>query len=216
MKRKSVLFVVILLLGLLMISKNHLDKSFGDYFFKLIGLSPWTDHDETGLHLPALLGISLLVIGMSVTVRTYRPRYPKILSRVIISCVVFVLICPIVSEKVMFLLKHNSKGINSLDFSTKDSRCNVQTVETAIKANCSFTIFNYGSEEEVIIKPILIDRYSDIDIDVKEHVVSIAPHRKHLFSVQFDGTQKNGTGFAGTFNKVGIELEVSGVRKNIE
>lgn len=216
MKRKSVLYVVALLLGLLMISDNHLDNSYGDYLFKLIGLSPWTDRDETGIHLPAILGFSLLLIGVSGTVRTYRPRFPKILSSVIIGCIVFVLICPIASEKAMFLLKHNSKGINSLDFSIKDSKCDFQTVESAVKANCSFTIYNYGTEEDVLIKPILIDRNPDFEVDFKDSVVSIAPHRKHLFNVQFDGTQRNGTGLAGTLNKVGIELEVAGVRKKFE
>ncbi|BBH20422.1 hypothetical protein Back11_17670 [Paenibacillus baekrokdamisoli] len=215
MKGKNILYVVILLLGLLMISDNHLDNSFGDYLFKFIGLSPWTDKDETGLHLPALLGFSLLIFGVSCTVRTYRPRFPKILSRVIIGCIAFILICPIVSEKTMFLLKHNSKGINSLDFSMKDSKCNFQTVESDVKANCSFTIYNYGIEEEVLIKPILKDKYPDIE-NFEEHVVNIAPHRKHTFSVQFDGTQRNGTGFAGTLNKVGIELEVAGIRRKFE
>jgi len=216
LKRKSIFFVVILLLGLLMISKNHLDKSLGDYLFKLIGLFPWTDTDETGLHLSAFLGFVLLLFGVSGTVRTYRPRFPKILSRLIIGCIAVVLIFPTVSEKTMFLLKHNSKGIDSLDFSIKDSKCNIQTVESIVKTNCSFTIYNYGTEDEVLIKPILKDRFSDIEIDVKEHVVNIAPHRKHLFSIQFDGTEKNGTGISGTMNKVGVELEVAGIRKKFE
>lgn len=216
MKSKGIINIVILLLGLLMISKDHLDNSFGEYLFKFIGLSPWTDMDKTGLNMPAILGFLLILFGVSGTARTYRHRFPRIFSSLIIGCIAFVLISPIASEKAMFLLKHNSKGIHSFDYSIKDSKCYFQTVESVVKADCSFTIYNYGNEENVLIKPILIHSYSDMDIDVQAHIVSIAPHRKHLFSVQFDGIQRNGIELTGSLDRVGIELEVGGVKKRFE
>ncbi|WP_337103279.1 hypothetical protein [Paenibacillus sp. YIM B09110] len=216
MKQKSVLYIVGLLLGLLMIAKNHLDHSFGEFLFKFIGLSPWTNVDKTGFNLPVIIGFLLILFGVSGTARTYRPRFPIIFSSLIIGCIAFVLISPIASEKAMFLLKHNSKGIHSLDYSIKDSKCYIQTVESVVKSDCSFTIYNYGKEENFMIKPMLMDSYTDMDIDVQAHMVSIAPHRKHLFSVQFDGTQRNENGFGGSLERVGIELEVGGVRKRFE
>lgn len=44
-------------------------------------------------------------------------------------CIVFVILFPLITEQFMFLLKHNSTGIESMDLLTKNSNCNFQTTE---------------------------------------------------------------------------------------
>lgn len=74
-----------------------------------------------------------------------------------LMCILFVILFPLATEQFMYLLKHNSKGIESVDLLTKKSNCNFQTTENAVKANCSFTILNYGKEGQVSIRPVLED-----------------------------------------------------------
>ncbi|WP_217595558.1 hypothetical protein [Cohnella sp. GbtcB17] len=198
--------------SLIFLTKLHLDYSLGDRLFEVLGVSPWTSKEQSGLHITALLGFVLLIIGVVGTVRHYRSKYPKILSRIIIGCFAFTFIYPILIEKIMFLAKHNASGINSID--VKDGRCNFQTVETVVKANCTFTFYNYGKEKSIVVKPIM--KNNDADIEIEERTVSISPHSRVNLGTQFEGKQRNGTGFSGTLNQISIEIMVNGNRKRFD
>lgn len=82
MKKKTI-FIAAIVSGLLLITNTHLQHPLGDSLFNLVGLSPWTKANQNGLHLPVILGLVILLIGIAGTVRLYRPRYPKVQSRVI-------------------------------------------------------------------------------------------------------------------------------------
>jgi hypothetical protein len=55
--------------------------------------------------------------GIVGSVKYFRPQYPKILSRIVLGCAAFFIVFPIVTEGVMFLVKRNSNGNDSIDLS---------------------------------------------------------------------------------------------------
>lgn len=170
-----------------MLANNHLGHSLGDHLFNALGISPWTKKNQTGLHLSVILGLVLLVVGIIGTKRFYRHKFPKVLSWIIIGCIFFIIIFPIATEKVTFLFKYDKSGLESLDYAKRESRCNFQSEGNKVKANCSFTIFNYGKEGKVTIKPILSDNFADIDFETRGLILQ--PHTKVTVGVEFSGYQ---------------------------
>ncbi|MNP52685.1 hypothetical protein D3C76_1470950 [compost metagenome] len=95
--KKRLLYITVLCIGVLMLVRTHLHVSLGDNIFSTVGISPWIGKN-TKFHLPVILGLIFLLIGLMGTVKIYKPRYPKVLSRIIIACVAVMLIFPLVSE----------------------------------------------------------------------------------------------------------------------
>lgn len=209
--KKGLLYITVLFVGVLLLVRTHLHVSLGDNIFRAIGISPWFGKN-TRIHLPVILGFILLLIGMIGTVNIYKPKYPKILSRIIIGCIAFMLIFPPASEKVMFVLKHNSSGVQSIDYLVENSECHIQTGDRAATAKCSFTFYNYGSENSVTIQPVLEDHFEDLDFEA--NTVSIIPHSKVGLTAEFNArgydVDRSGTGF---IKGVGIIAEIDGVKK---
>ncbi|MFB9277629.1 hypothetical protein [Cohnella cellulosilytica] len=213
MKKESI-FVFAILLALFFVTNNHLHSSFGDLVFEFFGISPWSKENHNGVHLPVVLGIILLIIGIIGTVKYYSPRHPKIRSRIFIFCVAFILLYPVATEKALFLLRHNSSGIRSIDILTEESRCSIRTVDDTVRANCSLTIFNYGNEEQLTIRPILLDASPDIVFE--ERTVSIIPHTKIGVGTELDGFQRKAADVQGNINRLGYEIEIDGKSKIFE
>ncbi|TCZ79251.1 hypothetical protein E0485_05105 [Paenibacillus albiflavus] len=113
----GIYFIILLVTGTLLLAKTHIDLSVGDLIFQFIGIPPWSNGHELGLHYSVLLGILLVLLGIVGTVQLYKHRYPKILSRIIICGIIILYIFPFMTEKATFLLKHNSTGISSIDYS---------------------------------------------------------------------------------------------------
>lgn len=183
----------------------------------MLGLPVWITTTATigRIHITVLLGLLLLIVGIVGAVKHYRNRYPKILSRTIIGCLALIIIYPFITEKAMFLIKYNSSGIHSLDYTKKDSHCSYNTNNNQVTATCTFTLYNYGVADEVRLKPIIDDFVPGIKF--YEETVQIAPHgkvhvRTAFYGEQEDGIQRSG----GVVNGMGLELEVDGQRKRIE
>ena len=187
-----------------MLSNNHLKVSYGDKLFQAIGIPVWTENNQSGFHLPVLVFMALLLFGISRAVKLYRPRFPKILSRIVLSGIAFMLLFPIVSEKVTFMLKSNVLGIHSIDYSKKDSSCSYNWVETTVTANCKFTFYNYGDEEKIAVKPI----FENIAINFEKRSLSIAPRGKVTLSAQFEGEQKTEIDYIGMMREFGVEVQI--------
>lgn len=208
----GVYFIIMLSIGVLIVSNTHLDYSMGDILFQAIGLSPWSNGPELRFHYSAVLGILLLVIGIVGTVRQYRHRYPKIFSRLLIGIIIFVYIFPFATEKIMFMVKHNSSGIDSIDYSKKNSSCSYQSDDRKAKANCSLTFFNYGKEVEAVIRPVIpVGPYNEINFEPRK--VSITPNSKLNIGIDFEGQLHDGTSLSGTSQGVSIELVVDGEKR---
>lgn len=213
MKKERFSFVVIIL-GLIILARDHLKRSLGDGLFHVLGISPWTGENQTGFHLPVILGLTILITGIVWATKSYRSWYPQVLSRIIMVCIAFIFIFPVATEKLMFLQKHNSSGAASFDYVKSDSRCNVQVKEHGAIANCSFTFYNYGKEGKITIKPMLSGGYVDLDFEARELILQ--PHAKVEARAEFYSKQNYGTWFTGNFQEIGAEIEVDGTKKRYE
>ncbi|RKP57998.1 hypothetical protein D7Z26_00350 [Cohnella endophytica] len=212
--KKEPLFIVAIALALLLLTNSYLGVSLGDRIFKLFGLSPWTKGDNNGFHLSVLLGLILLVVGIRGTVKFYRSRYPKVLSRTILACIAFVFLYPAHTEKAMFILYHDSHGLNSIDYSKKNSNCSIQSEGNNTTAKCSLTFYNYGKEESLMVRPVLYGNFTNIEFESKQ--INIRPHSKVTIGTEFNGLQNDGAGFMGTFPAIGVEMMIDGKKKIVK
>ncbi|SMF92447.1 hypothetical protein SAMN05661091_5828 [Paenibacillus uliginis N3/975] len=190
--------------------------SFGDDLFRWIGISPWTDGKSRGLHLPVLFGFLLLIFGVVGASRIYQSRYPKIMSRLIIGCVAFIMIFPFITENLFFLTKFNSTGVSSVAFSKKDSQCNYETEDKTVKIKCQLNLYNYGKEHSITIRPLLDDGFMQFEIEPQ--TISLVPHNQSNRSMVFYGKIMNRdiSSAGGWRNSVGVEIEKDGVKKRFE
>ena len=205
--KKGLFFVVLMLVGLLLIPFTHLGDTFGDWIFRSIGISPWTDEWNTGLHLPAILGIMALVIGFIGATRQLKPVYPKIISRLGWFCVAVLVLFPYITQGSLFLLKYNATGHDSI--AIKDSQCKVNYEEADFRMECKVTLFNYGNIERVALKPILPpDLNNQVNATFESSSLRLDPHRKKTMTVAFAGVQQSNDRFSGTVREVDFEIEV--------
>ncbi|UNK18646.1 hypothetical protein MNQ98_00940 [Paenibacillus sp. N3/727] len=211
------MYISAVVLGLLLLSFHHLGYSLGDDLFRWIGISPWTDGKSRGLHLPVLFGFLLLIFGVVGVSRIYQSRYPKIMSRLIIGCVAFIMIFPFITENLFFLTKFNSTGVSSVAFSKKDSQCNYRMEEDrTVKIECQLNLYNYGKEQMITIRPLLDDEFMQFEIEPQ--AISLTPHTQSNQSVDFYGKIMNRdiSSAGGWQNGIGVEIEKDGVKKRFE
>jgi hypothetical protein len=212
MRKKEVLFLVLILTGLLLVSHTHLGYSFGDSIFRAIGIPPWTNPEyDSGLHISAIAGIIAIVIGYIGAVKYYQVRFPKIRSRIIISCIAFAYLFPVVTENAMMLLKYHSVSVDSVAYSKNNSQCSYRSEETNVKADCTITLINYGKEKDVTIRPVLNRSFAKVEFEPM--TVTLPPHDKVNITMAFSGRQLEGTGLSGWSKDIGVEIEVDGVKK---
>lgn len=205
-------------MGLLFISNQHLGYSFGDDLFRWAGISPWTKEGDYGLHLPVITGLILLMVGILRVVRMYRPRYPKIMSRVMIGCVAWIVIFPFISEFVMYVVNYNSSGISTVSYSRKDSKCDYRTENEAILARCQIQIYSYGTEQQVTVRPLSLDIGGKM-VDFEPKVVTVRPRGVVQVEETFEGSTEKidaSYGVSGGINEPGIELIVDGRSKQVK
>nr|WP_253300918.1 hypothetical protein [Paenibacillus lautus] len=203
---------------MLFISNQHLGYSFGDDLFRWAGISPWTKEGNYGLHLPVITGLILLMVGILRVVRMYRPRYPKIMSRVMIGCVAWIVIFPFISEFVMYVVNYNSSGISSVAYIKKDSKCDYRTENEAILARCQIQIYSYGTEQQVTVRPLSLDIGGKM-VDFEPKVVTVRPRGVVQVEETFEGFLDQpdpSYSMSGGTNEPGIELIVDGRSKQVK
>lgn len=214
----KILSISAIILGLLFISNQHLGYSFGDDLFRWAGISPWTKQGNYGLHQPVIAGLILLTIGILRVTSIYRPLYPKIMSRVMIGCIAWIVVFPFVSESVMFVANFNSSGISTVAYSKKDSNCEYRTENEVILARCQIQIYSYGTERQVTVRPLSVDVGGRV-IDFEPKVVPVRPRGRIEIRETFDGFLDQpdpSYSMSGGTNKPGIELIVDGRSKQVK
>lgn len=205
-------------MGLLFISNQHLGYSFGDDLFRWAGISPWTKQGNLGLHLPVIAGLILLTIGILWVTSIYRPHYPKIMSRVMIGCIAWIVIFPFISEFVMYVVNYNSSGISSVAYTKKDSRCDYRTENEAILARCQIQIYSYGTERQVMVRPLSVNIGGKM-VDFEPKAVTVRPRGVVQIQETFEGSTEQidaSYGVSGGINEPGIELIVDGRSKQVK
>lgn len=208
------IFTSAAIIGLVLLPVNHLGNSVGDDLFRWIGISPWTKGDRYGAHLPVILGFVLLIFGTIGVVNIYRPRYPKIMSRLMLGYIAIMLVFPFVTEQLFFLTKFNSTSISSVAYSKKESQCNYSTEGKQVKAVCKLNIYNYGKLEQATIRPIM-NGWS-VPTEFKPKVVTLRPQSQTFLNEVFYGEQVEDTEHQGSGSGIGLEIEVNGYKKKFE
>ncbi len=211
--RRETYFPIAIILALFILTGNHVGRSLGDYIFEQLGISPWSEGERLGLHRPVLIGLPLLFIGIIGTVKYYKPRYPRIVSRIVIGYLLFIILYPLAAEKATMLLLYNATGFRYIDYAKEQSHCSFHTEEDKAIANCSFTIYNYGKVDEITIKPLLSDEYG---IRFEAKTLPIRKHEKNNLGTWFEGTQNEITGFRGSSRQISAEIELNGITKRLE
>jgi len=214
---RRILSILAVVTGLLLLSVHHLGHSFGDDLFRWAGIAPWTNPEaNSGAHLPAIVGIILLVLGIVGVSHLYRERDPKVKSRVILGCIAFMMVFPFASEGGMFLLKSNASGLSSVSYAKKDSRCSYRTEDGKVLAECWLNIYNYGKEQQVTIRP-LDTQVGDSVIAYESKSVTVQPRRQNRAFVVFEGDAKPALdSYHGMRQEPGMEIEVGGRSKQIQ
>lgn len=167
--------------------------------------------------MSTILGLLLTIIGISGTASIYRPRYPKIMSRLIIGSIAFVWVFPFLSEGVLFLVKMNSTGISSVAFSKKDNECTYRMEEQSVEMRCQLKIYNYGKEQTAAIRPLFDEEMFPIEIEPS--MVLLEPHSGNRLFLDFRGKMKDdhrSSGSGTLRNSFGVEIEVNGVKRRYE
>lgn len=216
--KNKILSIATIIVGLLFISYQHLGYALGDDLFRWAGISPWTKEGNYGLHLPAIAGLVLLVTGILWATRIYRHRYPKIMSRVLMGCVAWIIIFPFVSKSVMYVVNFNSSGITTVAYSKKDSKCDYRTENEAILARCQIQIYSYGTERHVSLRPLGME-VGGKTIDFEPKVVTVRPRGQIQIDETFEGFLERPDSsyeMSGGRNEPGIELTVGGRSKQVK
>ncbi|AWP30170.1 hypothetical protein B9D94_27705 [Paenibacillus sp. Cedars] len=216
--KSRILSISAIIVGLLFISNHHLGYSFGDDLFRWAGIPPWTQQGVYGFHLPVIAGLILLMVGIPWVSRMYRPRYPKIMGRVLIGCVAWIVLFPFVSEQVMYLVKYNASGISSVSYSKKDSKCDYRTRNETILADCQIHIYSYGNESQVAVRPLSSEIGGKM-VEFERKVVAVRPRDKTKVSETFEGSvaqPDSPMSMSGGAREPGIELTVDGRSKVME
>lgn len=201
-------------IGIVMISMHHLGRPFGDEIFLFLNLSPWVQVDSGSWHLPVIFGILLLIVGIRGADRSY--DHPKLARRLIIGCILFSMVSPTVSKGVMFTVKYFASGISSLDYAKEGSSCSTDRYSEDVKqltTICTFTVYNYGEETNVRIRPIRLMNDETIEFDFQS--VELIPHQTNKVTAEYRiNTSDSMAFYSGRSNEIEAELELFGETKS--
>jgi hypothetical protein len=193
-----------IVLAVLFLIPLHFGYALGDLLFRIFGFSPWTNGDD-GFYLTFILSSVLAIWGIKGVLKYYRPEHRKILKRTVIGCIILILLFPMLVEKAMFMIRHNTTGLASIEYSNKKSKCSFQTEEDQVKANCSFTLYNYGNLTTITLKPVLKNSSSAFQFDPKE--ISISPHSRVTLGMPFFAKRSNGNSlYGGSSNNMDVVI----------
>ncbi|KGE16816.1 hypothetical protein [Paenibacillus wynnii] len=116
---KKYSFLLAICFALLLISNTHLNYTFGDTLFSYLGISPWTEGGKSGFHLPVILGLIILVIGILGTIKPFGRERNEIQE--FIDYVIYIDLEPEIAlgrriyDLVTFLRSDSTVLINMLD-----------------------------------------------------------------------------------------------------
>lgn len=206
-KVKGYLYISAVIAAMFLLPRHHLGESIGDSLFRAVGLSPWTGGENTGLHIPVIIGIPLLLVGIIGVVSVYRDRHPKIGNILVISCIVFALVFSTISEKTMFLVKQNAVDAASVDIA--NGNCQFKTDQNELLLNCTFTIYNYGKADRIELAPIIPEwLQTDGFPAFNANQLDIPKRKKTTYTMPFTSTLNNGSNYSGGINDVEFEVNV--------
>jgi hypothetical protein len=206
---KGYLYIGAVIVAMLLLSRyHHVDGSFGDSLFRAVGIQPWIGiNSNSRLHIPVIIGIPLLLVGLFGAVTVYRKRYPKIGSIMAISCIVFALIFGAIAEKAMFLVKRNAVDAASVEIT--NSNCQFRSEQDEVLVTCTFTIYNYGKVERIQLTPITPEWFEEDEFpEMSSAQLDIQKRSKGSYTIQQVIALSSDSSFSKEFNSVQFEVDV--------
>ncbi|MWC27563.1 hypothetical protein [Paenibacillus sp. MMS18-CY102] len=211
MRNVSLRYALIILAIMLLFLNHHLGYSIGDSLLRSIGISPWTEGEGEGMHLPAMICTLALVIVVPMALRHYRKRHTRVLRTMLILFIVLQGVYPIVAKNTMFAIRHNTSGAASVDYDRNNISCQYQSSGVGtIPTTCTFKIFNYGNASSVAITPSIFARigYPPKNIVVQPAIVPVVPHTTRTITAVFESSPIEGFEQA-TFNTNRVALKIN-------
>jgi hypothetical protein len=219
LRRKDLLYMLFLIASLLFLAIDHRGIIIGDRIFRIMGVSPWSDHRNQGIHYSIIVGIVLALISGNILVKHLRIQYMKVGRKVVAFCIIFLLLFPIVSRWLMVIGNLNNSGVSALDYSSKDFTCEYHTNDGIVLFQCKIRLLNYGGNSETVyIKPVFQDNFNQssglASIELKYVELVIPPRSNRTYSMRFTSTPTNLTIFGATMSG-GVSFESKGEKKAV-
>lgn len=225
-RNKAILYILLLVLSLAFLAIDHRGIQTGDYLFRLVGLSPWSNaSSNTGLHYSVIIGFILLLISGRLVISHFRKKYDKVGRKVVICCIAFFLFVPILTRWSLVAVNLNHSGIIALDYSMKDYKCSYKYNSRAnndekVMVQCTIKIYNYGNEGEVVeVRPILNYYFANNEYDKERMELEYArihvPARSDMtYSMSFSG-ETNLASISGFAREGGVQFRQDGAERII-
>lgn len=224
-RKKGWMYVLFLLSSLVFVGITHQGSMVGDYLFKTMGIPPWNDPATSeGLHFSAIFGIVMLILSGNLTIKHFRLRYKQYVGRtVIISCIIFIYVYPLLTEQLYYLAHVRKTGIEVVDFLDKDSYCTYGTQEKNMSFQCSLRIINYGGQNESVrVRPI-IQSIGDSKgiwsfVEVQHQEITLQPRSNRVYNIIFKSKPDDRItefGASGSTNYFGVEFIKDGQKKEV-
>lgn len=216
--KKAMLYIAFLIVSLCFLAVDHRGVVFGDHLFRLVGLPPWSNHDQ-GFHYSVILSMILIFISGNLVIKHFRTRYNKVARKVVIACIIFFIMFPAMTKGTMMLVHYNHSGLAVLDYSKKDYRCSHTTHDDVVSYHCTIKLFNYGNQSETVqIKPIIeriAAQSSDIPaIEIQYKQVMLRPRSEATYSIAFESEPTANTSF-GFSKDGGVSFKLDGQEKRV-
>lgn len=210
--KKLIAYVCLFIFSLLFFSVDHRGVLFGEYLFRLVGISPWSNGDQ-GLYFPSVFGLIMIYVSVNLLHKQLKLKYKKIKRKMLLFGIAFLLCFPILTRSIMVVANINHSGLTVLDYSKKDYECSYSSYEELFSAQCTVKLFNYGNEDEVVlIKPIIensfrFDEFSNNPWESVEYKKVTIPARSNdTYLIVFDSKPTNFSGSGGTTTIGGISF----------
>lgn len=218
-RRKLIIYSAFFIGSLIFLAIDHRGVSTGDYLFRALGLSPWSDgRNNQGLHYSVVIGIVLLLISGQLLIHHLRTKYDRVGLKIVVFSFIFFILFPVASRWLFVVGNLNSSGLSALDYSSKDYNCSFRYSEDEALYVCTIKLFNYGKQQELVeIKPYFDDPHSAIIAEASPKIeyktIVIPPRSDSTYTLFFDGLLDHEAKGRGFTSLGGVVLKQDDVEK---
>ncbi|MFN2747843.1 hypothetical protein ACINLE_20505 [Bacillus sp. z60-18] len=149
--------ICLMVFGLLLCAKTHRQVSAGEAVLHFWG---GPVQSSAGLHYVSLAGLLLMITGFALTSLYYR-EVAWIRLKLFLLIIGFTAVYPLLTEQLMFLLKWNASGRDTVEYIQQASSCEYDGDEEGGNMDCTVKLNNDGKETElVMLTPRIVDGFA--------------------------------------------------------
>ncbi|OPH60349.1 hypothetical protein BC351_17785 [Paenibacillus ferrarius] len=215
---KGFAFLLLILFSLVFTLNHHLGYSLADSCLIKLGIPTWSNEYEPGIniHYTMFIGLPLFLIGYKYSRFYLNNVYPSFMRRLIFIVIAFIFVYPTVTDKMMYLIKFNSSGLDAITYYQKKSKCTFHSnPETLGSMSCNLTLVNYSGKSMVIsvIPNIAKTNYwkdmkeSFEGIELEPVSIQLSPRSKLNMGIYFKFKQISQFNGSGSIENVALDIE---------